>query len=86
MRDRIESMFNYLAAIPQDKLLHFFYGYVIFRFILLFGNIYIALAVVTIIAIAKEIWDYRSPNHEASIWDIVFTISSGVIETLINLI
>lgn len=84
MRDRIENFLKILASIPHDKLLHFFYGYAIFKFSSLFVGVYIALGIVTIFAIGKEIYDYKHPEHDASFLDIVYTISVGVIESLIK--
>ena len=79
----MEAILSKLANLEHDKLLHFFYGYFIFKFVLLFGNILIALGVVSIVAIFKEIYDYKHPDHNASFMDFVFTVLTGVTETLI---
>ena len=54
---KVERIIGYLSKIPNDKLLHSFYGTLIFLSILYIGNKDIALLMVIIIAFAKEILD-----------------------------
>ena len=60
--------------IPQDKLLHFFYGSIIsFISVLIFdvNGLWITIAV----AAAKEIiWDYLMKKGNAELLDFIFTI------------
>ena len=84
MNDRIEQLLSWLSALNQpDKLQHFFYGYFIFKLSSLFAGVYIALVIVTIIAVAKELRDRKQPYHNASLLDIFYTILPGVIDTTI---
>ena len=62
------------GKIPQDKLLHFFYGSIIsFISVLIFdvNGLWITIAV----AAAKEIiWDYLMKKGNAELLDFIFTI------------
>lgn len=44
-------------TIPQDKANHFIYGFTMFILLNLFLNAFIALGIVFIIALSKEIYD-----------------------------
>lgn len=68
----MDTFFKKLALIPNDKLLHSFYGTVIYLLLSLFSPIVAILAVV-FVAIAKEVYDevkYKSFD----IIDIIATI------------
>lgn len=52
----MDTFFKKLALIPNDKLLHSFYGTVIYLLLSLFSPI-IAILTVIFVAIAKEIYD-----------------------------
>lgn len=68
-----------LPLIPLDKQAHFLGGY---SLSLTFGliNPLIGLAVVVLAAIGKEVYDYYHPlTHTPDIWDIVATVSGGLI-------
>lgn len=82
----METILKKMANIDHDKLLHFFYGYIIFKFVSLFGCTLIAFGVVLTFAVFKEMYDYKHPDHEASFLDFVFTIAPGVVDTLISFI
>ena len=82
--EKIEQFLAKLAKVPHDKALHFMFGFLIFNFFtIFFGNI-LALIIITIIAIIKEIYDHYVPYHEMSIMDIIYGVVPGVIQTLIG--
>jgi len=63
-----------LANIPQDKLLHFFYGAIISFILGLFiPQLYVILAVL-LIAVAKELHDLFIKRTKIDYLDIVFTL------------
>ena len=68
----MDTFFKKLALIPKDKLLHSFYGTVIYLLLSLFSPI-VAILTVIFVAIAKEVYDevkYKSFD----IVDIIATI------------
>lgn len=68
----MDTVFKKLALIPNDKLLHSFYGTVIYLLLSLFNPI-VAILTVIFVAIAKEVYDeikYKGFN----IIDIIATI------------
>lgn len=52
----MDTFFKKLALIPNDKLLHSFYGTVIYLLLSLFSPI-VAILTVIFVAIAKEVYD-----------------------------
>ena len=55
--EKVKRIIGYLSKIPNDKLLHSFYGTLIFLTALYLWDKDIALMMVIIIALAKEILD-----------------------------
>lgn len=69
----MDILFKKLALIPKDKLLHSFYGTVIYLLLSLFSPI-VGIIFVIIVAIAKEVYDeikYKSFDFV----DIIATIA-----------
>ncbi len=53
----MSKLLNYLSNVPQDKLLHFFYGTLIAAPLVAFTNPLISSAFVMMLAIFKELYD-----------------------------
>jgi len=70
----MDIIFKKMAEIPKDKLLHSFYGTLIFVVLTIIGTqSIIAFSVVIVIAILKELYDeYTYGGFD--IIDILFTI------------
>lgn len=66
------SFFDKLGSIPKDKLLHSFYGTLVYAIIALV-DITLAFGVTVLVAISKEVYDFRV-NGEFSLMDIGATI------------
>ena len=69
-----------LIPVPLDKQAHFNVG-AILAFVAYFAIGYWALLLVTIVAGAKEWYDYKHPNHTADFYDWLAT-TLGAIVTL----
>lgn len=69
-----------LIPVPLDKQAHFNTG-AILAFVAYFAIGYWALLLVTIVASAKEWYDYKHPNHTADFYDWLAT-TLGAIVTL----
>jgi hypothetical protein len=87
----IENFFNKLANIPNDKLLHFFYGSIIgFCCVALFS--WMGVLMTLGLAILKESLDIieddvkeEKPNFKESVIDIMFTIIPSILFLVIDL-
>lgn len=55
--EKIKRILDFLSKIPNDKLLHSFYGTLIFVVSYYIFNIEIALAIVIVVAFGKEVLD-----------------------------
>ena len=71
----MNNLFNYLSNVPQDKLLHFFYGTLIAAPLVAFTNPLISSAVVIFIAIGKELYDDLSGKGNLEFFDAQYTIA-----------
>jgi len=75
----MNNLFNYLSNVPQDKLLHFFYGTLIAAPLVAFTSPLISSAVVIFIALGKELYDDLSGKGNIEAADVVFTVAPVVI-------
>jgi len=66
-------MIDKLSAIPKDKLLHSFYGCLIYA-VVAYVSPWLAIGVVVVAAVGKEIYDERS--YGGFDWvDIAYTVA-----------
>lgn len=76
------SRFNLVimhSLLQHDKLKHFFFGFFIFLVIsLLFGN-WVAITVVALVAIAKEVYDKVTGKGFVEWLDVLYTICPGIL-------
>ena len=82
--NKIKQIFSTLNKIPNDKLLHFFYGTILsFVGFLLLGDI--ALVVVAAIAAAKElIWDKAIGKGNCEIADFIYTTAPAIMMLILK--
>jgi len=82
--NKIKQLFNTLNKIPNDKLLHFFYGTILsFVGFLLLGDI--ALVIVAAIAAAKElIWDKAMGKGNCEIADFIYTTAPAIMMLILK--
>lgn len=71
-----------LFNIPHDKALHLAYGLIVYSFIALYSH-YLAMAVVIVVAVAKEVYDHLYAGKVEGL-DIGYTIAVPVVLTLIK--
>ena len=73
----LAKLFSPKIPVRADLQAHFWIGSILgFFTFLLIG--YWALVVVALIALLKEVYDYKHPNHTADFWDWVATVLGGV--------
>ena len=74
-----------LNKIPRDKALHAIGGVLILLVALLLGlSLIVAMSVVAVSGIGKEIYDKMHPKkHTADIWDIVATVSLAMLVAVV---
>jgi hypothetical protein len=82
--NKIKQLFSTLNKVPNDKLLHFFYGTILsFVGFLFLGDG--ALVVVAAIAAAKElVWDKAMGKGNCEIKDFIYTIVPAVMMLIIK--
>lgn len=69
--------------IPKDKLIHFFVGFFIFVIANYFTSQIIALLIVIIWGVGKELLDKYVKKTKFDVVDLLFTISAGLILTIL---
>jgi hypothetical protein len=80
----MKKLFKKLATIPNDKLLHFFYGSLItYGLIALEIELIVILVIVLGVGFAKEVYD-KINTSVFNFADILFTIASPLILFLID--
>jgi hypothetical protein len=73
------SKFCVTCKVPCDKQMHFISGLIIAVVLTPFIGAY-SVIVVAIIALLKEIYDYKHPeSHTADFWDWVATVLGGAV-------
>ena len=83
MKQFLNNLQTKLSQIPNDKLLHFFYGSVLVGlFDIIMPHAIITLVCVMVLAGTKEIYDEMERDSPMDFVDIIFTI----LPALINLI
>jgi hypothetical protein len=70
----MKKLQSFLSGIPNDKLLHFFYGTLIGAPLVAFTNPLVAFFGISIIAIGKELYDDLSGTGTIDVYDTVFTV------------
>lgn len=82
--NKIKQLFSELNKVPNDKLLHFFYGTILsFVGFLLLGDG--ALVVVSAIAAAKElVWDKALGKGNCEMADFIYTVVPAIMMLIIK--
>ncbi len=70
----MKKLQSFLSKIPNDKLLHFFYGTLLGTPLVAFTNPLVAFFGISIIAIGKELYDDLSGTGTIDVYDVIFTI------------
>ena len=87
MNEKLENILSWMnTAVAPDKLKHFFWGYLIFKISSIFVGSFLGLFIVLVIAMYKEGRDRKSPGHESSLLDIIYTISPAVIDVTFDIL
>lgn len=78
------KILNKMSNIPKDKLLHSFYGMLLFLIGWVLINIYFGLLFTIVIAIIKEVYD-EIKYKGFSFYDLIATILLPILVSLIYL-
>ena len=63
-----------LPLIPQDKVNHFIYGNVLCFFFSLFFVPLVTIIFIVIIALGKELYDYKTKTGTPELMDVIWTL------------
>ena len=73
MKEVLKRVLSLMASIPNDKLLHFFYGSIIATPLVIFGTTMEAIGFMVFVSILKEIVDAKMRFSTPNAMDAVFT-------------
>ena len=73
MRETIKKLFSTMASLPQDRLLHFFYGSIVATPLVVWGTTIEAIGFMIFISIGKEIVDGYFKLSPPNALDALFT-------------
>ena len=73
MKERLKNTFSILSKVPNDKLLHFFYGSIIATPLVILGSTIEAICFMIFISIGKEIIDAKMRFSPPNALDAIFT-------------
>jgi hypothetical protein len=87
----MEKLFKLLAKlsspripVPLDKQAHIATGFIGGVAISCFLGFYAGVIIMATIAFAKEVYDYKHPNHTADFWDWVATVLGGILSLILG--
>ena len=82
--NKIKQLFSTLNKVPNDKLLHFFYGTILsFLGFVLIGDG--ALVIVAAIAAAKElVWDKALGKGNCELADFIYTTAPAIMMLVVK--
>lgn len=78
MREKLDKLFN-MMTFPQDKLSHFFWGFIYFHIFIFFVSPAMGIMLVLGMSILKEVIDDKYRNSPFDIFDIFFTCLPGIL-------
>ena len=85
--EKLFALFMKLSSqripVPLDKQAHFWTGSIIGFITYIFIGCW-ALVVVALIALIKEVYDYKHPNHTADFLDWVATVLGGILGLILG--
>ena len=73
MKETIKKLLTLMASVPNDKLLHFFYGSIIATPLVIWGSTMEAVGFMIFVSIFKEIVDAKMRFSTPNAMDAVFT-------------
>ena len=73
MKDLIKKLLTLMASVPNDKLLHFFYGSIIATPLVIWGTTMEAIGFMVFVSILKEIVDAKMRFSTPNVLDAIFT-------------
>ena len=73
MKEVLKRVLSLMASIPNDKLLHFFYGSIIATPLVMFGTTMEAIGFMVFVSIGKEIIDAKMRFSTPNVLDAIFT-------------
>ena len=86
MKDSIKKLLTLMASVPNDKLLHFFYGSIIATPLVIWGSTMEAVGFMIFVSIGKEIVDAKMKFSTPNAMDVVFTFIPTLLLLAVKLI
>jgi len=73
MKEALKRVLSVMASVPNDKLLHFFYGSIIATPLVIWGSTMEAIGFMVFVSIIKEVVDAKMRFSTPNAMDAVFT-------------
>ena len=86
MKNSIKKLLSLMASVPNDKLLHFFYGSIIATPLVIWGSTIEAVGFMIFVSILKEIVDAKMRFSTPNAMDAVFTFLPTLLLLAVKLI
>jgi len=86
MKETIKKLLTLMASVPNDKLLHFFYGSIIATPLVIWGSTMEAVGFMIFVSILKEIVDAKMRFSTPNAMDAVFTFLPTLLLLAVKLV
>jgi len=84
MKETLKKVLSFMASVPTDKLLHFFYGTIIATPLVLWGTTIEAIGFMVFVSIGKEIVDAKMRFSTPNVLDALFTFAPTVLLLIVK--
>ena len=84
MKETLKKVLSFMASVPTDKLLHFFYGTIIATPLVLWGTTIEAIGFMVFVSIGKEIVDAKMRFSTPNVLDALFTFVPTVLLLIVK--
>ena len=70
LSNKLQTLLNKMRQIPQDKLVHFFYGTMLYSLVSFFSSESTGFFVTVLVALTIELWQFGQLKTDVSEYDI----------------
>jgi len=84
MKETLKKLLSFMALLPTDKLLHFFYGTIIATPLVILMSTYQVLIVMFFVSVLKEVGDSVFKYSKFNVMDAVFTFLPTVLLLIVK--
>jgi len=86
MKETLKKVLSFMASVPNDKLLHFFYGSIIATPLVVWGTTIEAVGFMIFVSILKEVVDAKMRFSTPNVMDALFTFLPTLLLLAVKLV